>query len=160
MIPISLCFISFAALFVKVKDNISHGFAKYSDIIYPILVVKTLVLPVPSPDNTNSGPSVVFTASNCSGFSPSKKLLISLFLDFFYFIHHNSKNKEMKGEKMLVLIETLLYVVNTLVKIYMLIILLRVVIDFLVNYDILSLNNQKLKNATKTLYILTEPVFS
>lgn len=66
----------------------------------------------------------------------------------------------MKGEKMLVLIETLLYVVNTLVKIYMLIILLRVVIDFLVNYDILSLNNQKLKNATKTLYILTEPVFS
>ena len=60
-------FISFAALFVNVRAITCHGNANDLFNIYAIRVVKTRVLPVPAPDSTNNGPSVVSTDNFCSG---------------------------------------------------------------------------------------------
>jgi hypothetical protein len=40
--------------------------------MWAIRVVSTRVLPVPAPASTRTGPSVVSTASRCSGFRPSR----------------------------------------------------------------------------------------
>ncbi|MEY9504346.1 hypothetical protein ABIE87_003904 [Bradyrhizobium diazoefficiens] len=68
----SRCFISRAALLVKVTDRISAGRARPWLRIWAMRVVSTRVLPVPAPASTRTGPSSVSTASRCSGLSPDK----------------------------------------------------------------------------------------
>jgi hypothetical protein len=50
----------------------SHGLARPVDRMCASRVVSTRVLPVPAPARTSTGPSVVSTASRCSGFRPSR----------------------------------------------------------------------------------------
>ena len=64
------CFISRAALLVKVTARICEGKARPVARMWAMRVVSTRVLPVPAPASTRTGPSVVSTASRCSGFSP------------------------------------------------------------------------------------------
>ena len=66
------CFISRAALLVKVTARISDGRARPRVRMWTIRVVSTRVLPVPAPASTSTGPSSVTTASRCSGLSPSR----------------------------------------------------------------------------------------
>ncbi len=66
------CFISRAALLVKVTARMSKGRARPVAIRWAMRVVSTRVLPVPAPASTKTGPSVVSTARRCSGFSPSR----------------------------------------------------------------------------------------
>ena len=71
--PISMAmrlFISRAALLVKVTARICEGKARPVASMWAMRVVSTRVLPVPAPASTSTGPSVVSTASLCSGFSP------------------------------------------------------------------------------------------
>ena len=64
--------ISRAALLVKVTASNSHGLARPVARIWASRVVSTRVLPVPAPASTSTGPSVVSTASRCSGFRPAR----------------------------------------------------------------------------------------
>ncbi|EHH08430.1 hypothetical protein MEA186_25804 [Mesorhizobium amorphae CCNWGS0123] len=64
------CFISRAALLVKVTARIWEGNALPVARMWAMRVVNTRVLPVPAPASTRTGPSVVSTASRCSGFNP------------------------------------------------------------------------------------------
>ena len=80
-----LSFISLAALFVNVIDNIFHGFTSFSFIKYAILCVNTFVFPLPAPAITKHGPSVFVTASYCLSFKPSNISCIYFFLPFFYY---------------------------------------------------------------------------
>ena len=66
MFSMRLC-ISWAALLVKVTARICHGLARLVRRICAKRVVSTRVLPVPAPARTRRGPSVVSTASRCSG---------------------------------------------------------------------------------------------
>ena len=66
------CFISRAALLVKVTDRICEGNARRVARIWAMRVVSTRVLPVPAPASTSTGPSSVSTASRCSGLSPAR----------------------------------------------------------------------------------------
>jgi hypothetical protein len=63
-------FISRAALLVKVTARICEGKAFPVARMWAMRVVSTRVLPVPAPASTRTGPSVVSTASRCSGFRP------------------------------------------------------------------------------------------
>ena len=91
-IPSTLCFISLAALFVKVMARILYGFTFFSDIKYAILCVNTFVFPLPAPAITKHGPSVANTASFCLSFKPSIKSCIcfplSIYLYFCFLIIH------------------------------------------------------------------------
>src|SRR5271165_6704115 len=64
------CFISRAALLVKVTARISLGRARPVARIWAMRTVSTRVLPVPAPASTRTGPSSVSTASRCSGLRP------------------------------------------------------------------------------------------
>ena len=64
------CFISRAALLVKVTARICEGKARPVARMWAMRVVSTRVLPVPAPARTSTGPSVVSTASRCSGLRP------------------------------------------------------------------------------------------
>ena len=57
------CFISRAALLVKVTARICEGKARPVARMWAMRVVSTRVLPVPAPASTRTGPSVVSTAS-------------------------------------------------------------------------------------------------
>ncbi len=56
-------------------------------IRFAILVVSTLVLPVPAPAKTSTGPSRVCIASSCDGFSPFSRFwfisLTPIILEFY-----------------------------------------------------------------------------
>ena len=52
----TLSFISPAALLVKVRSNKFSGLAHFCESTYAALCVSTLVLPLPAPARTSSGP--------------------------------------------------------------------------------------------------------
>src|SRR5690606_18703455 len=58
------------ALLVKVTARIWEGKAFPVARMWAMRVVSTRVFPVPAPARTSTGPSVVSTASRCSGLSP------------------------------------------------------------------------------------------
>ena len=62
------CFISSAALFVKVNSRIFSGSTPFS-IIYIVRYANVLVFPLPAPALIAIGPSIVVTASSCWGFN-------------------------------------------------------------------------------------------
>ena len=66
------CFISSAALLVKVTSNIFSGFIPW-EIRWAAWWVSTRVFPEPGPAITKAGPSQCSTASICSGFKPANK---------------------------------------------------------------------------------------
>lgn len=72
-------FISLAALLVKVIMRIDSGAICFSVMRYSTLYVRTLVFPDPAPAKMITGPSVVSTASFCSGF---KSLSSVLFIEY------------------------------------------------------------------------------
>ncbi len=55
--------------------KIESGSIPFSLIKYAILVVNTLVFPLPAPAKTNRGPSVVVTAFFCCSFKVSRFIL-------------------------------------------------------------------------------------
>src|SRR5438270_13132317 len=61
------CFISSAALLVKVMARISKGETPCSRISHAIRWVRTRVLPEPAPATTSRGPLGWVTASRCTG---------------------------------------------------------------------------------------------
>ena len=67
------CFISSAALLVKVMARISNGETPWSRMRWAMRWVSTRVLPEPAPAMTSSGPSSCTTASRWTGFSPSSR---------------------------------------------------------------------------------------
>src|SRR5687767_4902503 len=64
--------ISPAALFVKVTARMASGAMPQTPISHATRFVSTRVLPLPAPASTSNGPSVVRTASCCSGLRPSR----------------------------------------------------------------------------------------
>ena len=80
--------ISRAALLVNVTARICSGQARRIFRMCAIRVVSTLVLPVPAPASTSSGPSTAWTASRCGPFSPLKyggaASEVSLFMEGLY----------------------------------------------------------------------------
>ena len=67
------CFISSAALLVKVMARISNGPTPWSWIRWAMRWVSTRVLPDPAPATTSSGPSAWATASCWTGLRPSRR---------------------------------------------------------------------------------------
>ena len=56
----------------RIAHILSQGRARPVERIWAIRQVSTLVLPVPAPASTSTGPSSVSTAARCSGFSPAR----------------------------------------------------------------------------------------
>ena len=67
------CFISSAALLVKVMARISNGETPRSRMRWAMRWVSTRVLPEPAPATISSGPSVWVTASYWTGLRPSRR---------------------------------------------------------------------------------------
>ena len=67
------CFISSAALLVKVMARTSNGLTPCSRMRWAMRWVRTRVLPEPAPATMSSGPPVWVTASRWTGLSPSSR---------------------------------------------------------------------------------------
>src|SRR3954469_9469336 len=67
------CFISAAALLVKVMARIENGEAPSSPMSQATRCVSTGVLPEPAPATTSIGPPGWVTASCCTGLSPARR---------------------------------------------------------------------------------------
>ena len=67
------CFISPAALLVKVTARTAYGDTPGSRIRWAMRWVSTRVLPEPAPARISSGPSVAATASRWEGFRSAKR---------------------------------------------------------------------------------------
>src|SRR3954468_18643884 len=72
------CFISSAALLVKVMARMENGEAPSSPISHATRCVSTRVLPEPAPATTSSGPPGWVTASRWTGFSPARRSCVGL----------------------------------------------------------------------------------